>query len=502
MIPWTTHGIAMSSGCLHENEVQAFLEGALPTARVDGVETHLDACLKCQLLVSAGVRTASLRTHGLEGEASVRLHFEVGDVVSSRYEITRFIARGGMGEVYAAHDRMLGDEIALKVLLRPASASADALHRLRAEVQLARRVADPHVLRVFDLGSYDVPAGGEVLFLTMQLLRGETLRARIRRAGPLPPAETWRLAGDMFAALAAAHQIGIVHRDFKSDNVMLVPAGDGPPRAVVMDFGLAQAATDAPRATDGTLLVAGTLGYMAPEQLAGGVVTAAVDVYAFGVVLHEMLTGVLPPFRPAIARRDKAGPPPPPPPSLLEKLDIPSRWSALIRRCLERDPAARFRNILEARDAVASGPRERSRRVAFAAAAAAVALAGAGGGLLWKRGSADAPPPMSATTLTPPLPAPPAAPPPPPAAPLAAPAVANTASQPPSPLPAAQPLAPSSKADRAGRAKPARPRASTSLQPKADAPRTLPETGPSGAPRPDRSIADTDEALDPFRDSR
>src|SRR5678816_1159393 len=105
MIPWR-RWVAMSSGCLHENEVQAFLEGGLASVRIDGVESHLDVCLKCQLLVSAGVRTASLRTHGLEGEASVRLHFEVGDVVSGRYEITRFIARGGMGEVYAAHDRM------------------------------------------------------------------------------------------------------------------------------------------------------------------------------------------------------------------------------------------------------------------------------------------------------------------------------------------------------------------------------------------------------------
>ena len=498
----------MSSGCLHENEVQAFLEGALPTVRVDGVETHLDACLKCQLLVSAGVRTASLRTHGLEGEASVRLHFEVGDVVSGRYEITRFIARGGMGEVYAAHDRMLGDEIALKVLLRPASAGAGALDRLRAEVQLARRVADPHVLRVFDLGSYDLPAGGEVLFLTMQLLRGETLRARIRRAGPLPPAETWRLASDMFAALAAAHQIGIVHRDFKSDNVMLVPTGDGPPRAIVMDFGLAQAATDAPRSTDGTPLVAGTLGYMAPEQLAGGVVTAAVDVYAFGVVLHEMLTGVLPPFRPAIARREKekSGPAPaaaPPPPSLLDKLDIPSRWSGLIRRCLERDPAARFRNILEARDSVASGPRERSRRLTFAAASAAIALAAAGGGVLWKRGAVHTEPPISTTTAAP---SPAAAPPAPPSIPAPAPpapTVVEKASEPPPPIPAAQLVPPAGKAERAGRSKTARPRASNRLEPKAEAgPRTPADTAPPSAPRPDRSVADTDEAMDPFRESR
>src|SRR4051794_6897480 len=99
----------MSSGCLLENEVQAFLAGQLATARVEGIENHLDSCARCQLLMSACVRSASLRTHGLPAEPAGRPHLEVGQVVSSRYEIVRFIARGGMGEVYAAHDRMLGE---------------------------------------------------------------------------------------------------------------------------------------------------------------------------------------------------------------------------------------------------------------------------------------------------------------------------------------------------------------------------------------------------------
>jgi serine/threonine-protein kinase len=285
---------------------------------------------------------------------------------------------------------------------------------------------------------------------------------------------------------------------------MLVPSADGPPRAIVMDFGLAQAAaSDAPLKDDGTPLVAGTLGYMAPEQLAGGVATAAVDVYAFGVVLHEMLTGVLPPFRPAIARRDKTAPPPPPP-SLLDTLDIPSLWSALIRRCLEREPAARFRNILEARDAVAiASGRKLSRRAALAAVAGAGALAAAVGVTLWKQTSAGPVTPVAATAPSAPAASPPVAP------SSGAPARSISAAEPAPSTRAAEPPPTLAKTERPATASSASPTRARRPAPSARGPakpesasRAAGQTPAADRPGPAPSIADTDQALDPFRESR
>jgi len=402
---------AAMSACVTENEVQALLAGRLTESRIAPLEEHVDACAACQLLLSAGVRTTSRLSRGWE-DARTSAHFTAGEVIAGRYEITRFIARGGMGEVYAALDRMLGEEIALKVLMTPVQTSPAALSRLKAEVQLARRVTNPHVSRVFDIGSSTIADGTEVLFLTMQLLRGETLRDRLKREGALPPDEVWRLADDMFAALSAAHEMGIVHSDFKSDNVMLV-AGEsaGHPRAVVMDFGLARVTTTEGSAHDAAeSLIAGTVAYMAPEQRDGGPLTAAADVYALGVVLYEMLTGVLPPFRTAHGTERARQPPAP---KRLETLDVPARWKAAIARCLVRDPRARFKNVIELQAALADDGKRAPRRVRFAAAAIVAILLGLGlGGVYWKAPAvtAAAPPPQ------------PPPPPPPPIAPRLAPA--------------------------------------------------------------------------------
>lgn len=226
--------------------------------------------------------------------------FEQGALVAARFRIVRFVAQGGMGEVYEAEDTELGERVALKVLSRQHTGDPDLIRRFRREVQLARRVTHPNVCRLFDVYRHRVTEGlhrgTDAVFVTMELLAGETLEAKLGRDGPMSESEALPLAVQMAAALSAAHHAGIVHRDFKAGNVMLVPEGTGV-RVVVTDFGLARLRDakdedEEPITTEMRLV--GTPDSMAPEQLRGGVLTEAADIYGFGVVLFEMVTAAKP----------------------------------------------------------------------------------------------------------------------------------------------------------------------------------------------------------------
>ena len=228
--------------------------------------------------------------------------FAEGDLVSGRFRVVRFIARGGMGEVYEAEDLELGERVALKTIREDIAADERVNQRFRREVQLARKITHPNVCRIFDLFQHQFAGPREgtppVLFVTMELLTGETLAQRLKREGPMTAEQARPIVAQMAAALSAAHAADIVHRDFKSSNVVLLPPARAwdPPRAVVTDFGLAYSVSDSTKGVtlsgSGDLL--GTPDYMAPEQVEGGPVTPATDVYALGIVLYEMVTGVRP----------------------------------------------------------------------------------------------------------------------------------------------------------------------------------------------------------------
>ncbi|MGH9723225.1 MAG: serine/threonine-protein kinase, partial [Bryobacteraceae bacterium] len=215
-----------------------------------------------------------------------------GDVLADRFRILRFIGKGGMGEVYEANDQELGGPVALKILKPGLIGDAQFLGRFRREVQLARQVTHPNVCRVFDVG-HDRSFDQERVFITMELLDGETLADHLLQSGRLSTDAALPLITQMADGLDALHQKGIIHRDFKPANVLVIQSASGTSRAVISDFGLARALdpdtsiTNLSRASH----ILGTPDYMAPEQLLGAPVTHAADIYALGLVMYEMVTG-------------------------------------------------------------------------------------------------------------------------------------------------------------------------------------------------------------------
>jgi predicted ATPase/tRNA A-37 threonylcarbamoyl transferase component Bud32 len=275
-------------------------------------------------------------------------------VLERRFEVLRIIARGGMGVVAEAEDRALGTRVALK-FIQPSLAGDPAVReRFRREILLARRITHRNVCRIFELFSTQAD-GEQVLFLTMELLEGETLSERLQR-GPLTPEVALPLVQQMVEALEAAHAQGIVHRDFKSSNVLLVPDGTAE-RVVVTDFGIARAlererSRDPEMTAEGLL---GTPGYMAPEQVLGGHVTPATDIYALGVVLFEMLSGELPfqretPMATALARVSA-----PAPRVSSRRPGVDPTWDGVVATCLAREPVFRYAAVRDVIRALRGG---------------------------------------------------------------------------------------------------------------------------------------------------
>ena len=280
--------------------------------------------------------------------------FRTGDIVAFRFRIVRYLARGGMGELYEAEDLELRERIALKTILSHIAADERSILLFKREVHLARQVTHANVCRIYDVFRHRYAAAGdrsagEVVVLAMELLHGETLADKLRRDGRLSSAAILPVVRQMAAGLTAAHRVGVVHRDFKSHNVMLVKPTreEEGMRAVVTDFGLARRSTqDASTSLSMSLSaeneISGTPAYMAPEQVEGGPVTPATDVYALGVVLYEMVTGALPfmgetPVKTAIKRLHE-----PPPSPRVHVADVDPLWETTILRCLALRPHERF----------------------------------------------------------------------------------------------------------------------------------------------------------------
>ncbi|MCC7075450.1 MAG: DUF2890 domain-containing protein [Deltaproteobacteria bacterium] len=269
----------------------------------------------------------------------------VGLTLAGRYRIERPIGEGGMGAVYLATQLSLGRNVAIKVLKTDGVLEADAVRRFQRETDVISRLQHPNIVQVVDAGSAD----DGTLFIAMEHLDGETVRAVLRRGGPISVLRALAVAGDVCRALLAAHKAGVVHRDLKAENVMLQRVEGLGERAKVLDFGVAKltAATAAPPVT-GEGLVAGTPGSIAPEQLLGKSDDPRSDLYALGVLLFEMISGE-PPYVSNNSMELMVRTLTDPVPSLRERMEplgrsVPGVIDSFVGNLLEKDPDLRPKN--------------------------------------------------------------------------------------------------------------------------------------------------------------
>ncbi len=267
-----------------------------------------------------------------------------------RYRLKARIAQGGMSEVWLAWDDGLKRDVALKILDRSVSGDAAAIARFEREAMAASSLQSPHTIRVFDFGASD----DGVWFIAMEHLEGITLTALVDEAGPLPAARAVRFGRHACAALAEAHDAGVVHRDVKPDNLFVCRLGDEPDFLKVLDFGIASIEGSEPSATVTRAgWVHGTPAYMSPEVCNGERADARSDIYSLGAALYFLLTG-LPPFpaRSASAVMVAHIREPPAPPSA--HCSIPPELERVVLRCLAKEPGARYASARELADALSA----------------------------------------------------------------------------------------------------------------------------------------------------
>ena len=314
--------------------------------------------------------------------ADLTARFSAGETIAHRFLVVRFIARGGMGEVYEVEDCLLhGNRVALKMIRPEIAAHPESAHRFEQEVLLARKINHPNLCPIYEIFRCDdVPP--PFLFLTMKLLTGETLDVSLRKNVLLPRDEALAIFRQMIAGIAAIHDAGIVHRDIKPTNVMLDRSGLRL-SVSIMDFGLARL-YESDATLPGMATIAGTPGYLAPELIRGNRPSRASDVFALGVLLHQVLTGERP-VESADGLNLHSAP-------SLDAINVPELHKRTVGEFLSEDPVVRCRAFEQFRSTIEGGPlqselrqlpRAWTRRQMLAASGAA--FCAVAGGAFWKR---------------------------------------------------------------------------------------------------------------------
>jgi serine/threonine protein kinase/Tfp pilus assembly protein PilF len=257
--------------------------------------------------------------------------FSLGSIFAGRYQIIEELGRGGMGRLYRVLDLKLQEEVALKIIKPEIASDKETIDRFSNELKLARRISHKNVGRMYELMEDD---GAH--YITMEYVAGQDLKGLIRQSGRLTVETSLSIARQVGEGLAEAHRLGIVHRDLKPSNILIDREGT----AKIMDFGIARSL----RAQGITVdrLIVGTLAYMSPEQAQGREMDARSDIFAFGCVLYEMLTGKSAFGRETNAQTIAAVLHEDPPPASESGVDIPEELQKVISRCLEKDQERRF----------------------------------------------------------------------------------------------------------------------------------------------------------------
>jgi len=265
----------------------------------------------------------------------------VGSTFAGRYQVVEELGKGGMGRVYKAYDAEIKEHVALKVLNPDIASDESIIERFRNELKYARKISHRHICRMYDLGR-----AGETTYITMEFVSGEDLKTLLRRVGQLAVKRAAAIGVQVLEGLAEAHRLGVIHRDLKPQNIMIDRDGN----ARIMDFGIARSVKGTGITDTGAIL--GTPDYMAPEQLEGKEADQRSDIYAFGAILYEMVTGV-PPFEGdtplGVAMKHRTETPRDP---RDVNPQVPEGLAQLILRCLEKDREKRFQSAEDIRDRI------------------------------------------------------------------------------------------------------------------------------------------------------
>ena len=324
-----------------ENEAKDSVDWKRAIDRIENLESlmcRLDTEINSQLehTLSAGkLMTVASPT----GNSQIpTLFLNLSTALQDRFQLLKELGRGGMGIVFQAHDKQLNEQVAIKVLSPLLSKNSDALERLKREVSAARRVTHQNIIRI-----HDISESNGLHFVSMEYFVGTTLKEIIKRDGACSLIKGAQIALQICNGIESAHRQGVVHRDLKSQNIIVNDSGE----LKIIDFGLASSAHMEGMTATGLIL--GTPEYMAPEQVDGKRADERADIYSFGIILYEIFTGKLP-FSgdSAIAVGFKQLRDAPQPPREI-KSQVPAALEAIILKALQKDPAERYASVTELR---------------------------------------------------------------------------------------------------------------------------------------------------------